>query len=127
MSHLASLASAGGKRNADGQPPAKRMKTEAHKAVGEPYYSTLLWLLSQMREEAVKQRSAGQAATGLDIEIRVGMIVQNKRRLHAQVTAPEAKVLVYESGQSGRHFVAGVDEPFLEDMKNFLNKLKLII
>ena len=107
MASLAALASAGGSRGGNGDGPvAKRMKTEAPQNVGTPYYSTMFTILSQMREEAMKRSSAGEAAAGLEIEIRIGMIVQNARRLQAQVTAQEPLVLVYESVPgSSMHFV----------------------
>lgn len=128
MASLAALANAGGSRSGGGDgPAAKRLKTEATQNVGTPYYSTLFTIFSQMREEALKRSSAGQAASGLEIEIRIGMIVQNERRLQAQVTAQEPMVLVYESvpGSSMR-FVAGVDEPFLEDIKKALAEKNFI-
>ena len=119
MASLAALASAGGSRGGDGGPPSKKARMEESKpqVVGMPFGQCLFQVLLHMSEEALKV--ATTSGGGLEIEIRVGMIVQNGKRLKAQITAQEPKVLVFEGGP-GMRFVPGVDEPFLEDMKKAL-------
>ena len=87
--------------------------------VGIPFSHCLFSVLKQMHDEALKVASSSSSNSKIEIEIRIGMLVQNGRRLKAQTAAQEPKVLVYDGGP-GMRFVAGVDEPFLEDMKKTL-------
>ena len=65
--------------------------------MGIPFGQCLYSVLSQMHEEALKVASSSNSGGAqLEIEIRVGMLVQNGRRLKAQTTEQEPKVLVYD-------------------------------
>jgi len=131
MSKLAKLTSSSASRSNAGEPPAKRSRNEGplsnsndsrYAKSSEEYLRSLYEALGRIWTETHSGIPDHiQKGGNIEVEVRVGMFVNDQRRSTPQLVLADQRVLPITTGlSSGIEFKAGVDECHMNDVKQSL-------